>query len=1126
MSLIKLWHKKNGSHQTKKYLLPLFTAVCVAALFFTSCANSAGSIDSSDGKKEKFTITIKTQNITSTKEAEGRSIFPVLSGSENYTLSYKSGESEDWQNLDGTFPEYQMFIIPKTYTLKLDAYSDAEKKNLILTGQNSLTITSGMENAEVPFIMQPPENATGTGSVSLVLSADTDTQIATFEIKADSEVLSLVWTKDDTETTYTKGTITAASVPNGTYHLTISGKTTAGETIYVRSETLTVWSGLESSAWIFADGSSSDELKITASDLYSTFYVKGSTGPYNFYTSDGIGDVTASDTNSGNITSPLSTISTAIAKCTVANKPYTINIDGTFETNTTIDILEDMNITINALGTPQNTDTTDTRPVIKFNISGDSGIMALDNTVFSMNNIVMDGLQNDGGVCGVFSSGNELNLSGCTVKDFKEGGICAGGKVSLLNCSIIDNESSSTGTGINFSGTSLKITGCKIQGNNKNTTDTNQNGGGIYIDSADAVVTISDSTINENNAQTGAGIYLNSGTLTISSTTMESNTATGDAGALCINNGSVTLTDCTISSNEAQNGGGIYIASDVTATLTGCTISENSAKSTGGGLKIYSPAKLTNCKILKNSSGWDGGGFGCEVSASDSATINVTFTECKIIENTSGNNGGGGAILSNVNATFKSCKIDGNTTKFNGGGLLLYGTPTATLEDCTISGNTGNSGGAIRTDGGGLTLTLTGTQSGGGTIISGNTSSTSDAGKSIYLSSGYMNISGYIQITSDNPARLRTGRTTITGTLNGTTPVITVTPEEYKEGIVIVSAGSGVTLADEAGKFKISNPDYIISKEGKLCYLGTTSTTAADNIAVFTNIPAGCEATVNLDNLGQTTWSNHSSIEINGKVTVKATNPTTIDSKSSCIFTVKKGGTLTLESNVTLYTTVDNPVSCVKVEEGGTLILDGAKITSSSTTNPTGVSITNGTLIMNSGTISGIKGSAILATNSNITIKGGTISNNSGSRATVSLTNCTADIQNLTIINNSANCNGGGIRISGGGTYTFTSCKISNNSTGYSNGEPGYGGGIYINTGTVTLKDCTITGNSAINSGRSSKGGGIYLAEGTLTTTNCTISGNTTKDVSTETSGYGSQIYAVAGSVYNGTELTEDKVID
>lgn len=876
MSLIKLWHKKNGSHQTKKYLLPLFTALCAAALVFTGCANSADSIDSSDGKKEKFTITVKTQNLTSKKEAEARSIFPVLSGSECYTLSYKSGENADWQNLDGTFPNYQMFIILGTYTLKLDAYYDSEKQKPILTGQTELTVTSGMENAEVPFIMQPPENATGYGSVSLILSAETDTQISTFEITADSGNLKLDWTKDDTETTYTKGTITAASVKSGTYHLTIYGKTTAGETIYVRSETLTVWKDLTSSVWIFADGTSSNELKITASDLYSTFYVKGSAGPYNFYTNGVFGDVTASDTNSGSMGSPLQTVSAAVNKCVVSYKPYTIYVDGTVtETKytdsdpTAIFISPEKIITIKSIN-PE---------------SGKSVIQADRNghVMFAAGTVVLEDLELKGG-------GNT-----------------------------------------NF-------------------------GGGIYL---------------------GPGCPL----------TMKN----------------CTITDCI----ATTSGGGLYVPLGSTANLTGCTINGNTAS--------------------------------------------------------------------------------------NGAGIYVAG-GSVTLTDCTFSGNTATSN-----------------------------------GKAVYFADGTLNLNEKIQSSTDDFYIPTEKNITIQTPLSDDSSVLVI-PSDYTYNTQILQAEDGVTLADEAGKFKISNTDYIISKEGKLCYLGTTSTTAEDNIAVFTNIPAGCEATVNLDNLAQTTWNNHPSIKINGKVTVKATSPKAINSEASCIFTVKKGGTLTLESNVTLNTTVNNPVSCVKVEEGGTLILDGAEITSSSTTNPTGVSITKGKLIIKSGTISDIKGSPIVATDSEITITGGTISNNrssSSSRSTVSLTNCTADIKNLTVTNNYANWYGGGIMISGGGTYTFTNCEISNNSTGYSNGAPGYGGGIYIDTtGTVTVTGCTITGNSAINNGSSSKGGGIYLKSGTLTTTDCTINSNTTKNGSTVTSGYGSQIYAFAGSVYNGTELTADMKID
>ncbi|MCI6480952.1 right-handed parallel beta-helix repeat-containing protein [Treponema porcinum] len=1026
-------------------LLTLTGILFAASLFLTGCADFAGS---SDSKKETFTITVKTQNITSKTETKNRSAFPALSGSENYTLSYKSGESTVWKSLDGTFPEYQMIIIPGTYTLKLDVYSDAVKTNHILTGNNSLTVTSGMENAEVSFILQPPENSTGNGSVSLVLSAETDTQITTFEIKSD---LTLTWTKNDTETSYTKGTITADSVTAGTYHLTIYGKTTTDETVYVRSETLTVWEGLESSVWIFADGTSSNELKITASDLYSTFYVKGSTGPYNFYKEGVFGDANASDDNSGSIDCPLQTVSVAVNKCVVSNKPYTIYVDGTVKeaidsTSTdpsAIEIYKKI-ITIKSIKPEVG------KAVIQ--ADGNGRIMYAGGTV------VLEDL--------VLKGGDNTNFGGGIY-------VSSSWSLTMKNCTITDCNATTSGGGLYIATNgSANISGCTISGN-KATDETNGIGGGIMAN----------------------------GTLIADGTSISNN-------------------------NSGKDGGGICIASDVTATLTGCTISENSANSTGGGLKIYSPAKLTNCKILENSSGWDGGGFGCEVSASDSATINVIFTECEIIENTSGNNGGGGAILSNVNATFKSCKIDGNTTKFNGGGLLLYGTPTATLEDCTISGNTannpnGNGGGGIRTDSTGPTLKLTGT-----TSISGNITPSGGVGKSMYLNSGYMHISGAIHI--DDDVSIRTDgseiRTTITGSLTGTTPVITITPTEYTAGKQIVSAGSGVTLSDEAGKFKISNPDYIISKEGKLCYLGTTSTSAEDNIAIFTNIPAGCEATVNLDNLSQTSWSGFSPAEISGNVTVTATNEKTISSASDSIFTVKNGGTLTLNEKVTLEPSSSGK-SCINVEEGGTLILNGATIQATSGFNVSGITITHGTLTINTGNITNFTGSPIVATNSIITITGGTISSNFSN---VKLTDCTANIKNLIVTGNTTSGNGGGINISGGGTYMFNDCQITNNTASVRGGTPRYGGGIYIDTtGTVSFTNCNISGNTANGYGSSSgKGGGIYLKSGTLTTTGCTINNNTTKNSSTITTDNGSQIYAVAGSVYNGETLTEGKIID
>ena len=820
-------------------LLTLTGILFVASLFFTGCADFAGS---SDSKKETFTITVKTHNITSKTETKNRNAFPALSGSEYYTLSYKSGESTDWKSLDGTFPDYQMIIIPGTYTLKLDVYSDAGKTNHILTGNNSLTVTSGMENSEVSFILQPPENSTGNGSVSLVLSAERDTQITTFEINSDKSDLTLNWTKDDTETSYTKGTITADSVPAGTYHLTIYGKTTTDETVYVRSETLTVWEGLESSVWIFADGTSSNELMIKQENLYSTFYVKGSSGTYNFYKEGVFGDVTASDTNSGSIDNPLQTVSVAVKKCVFSGKPYTIYVDGTIEETvdttssdpTAISITNGKNITIKSVNPSEGT-----KPVIQGD--GNGRIIFASGTVF-LENLVLKG----------------------------------GGKTNF--------------------------------------------GGGIYVDST-GVLTMKNCTITDCNATTfGGGIY---------------------------QNGNVTLTDCTSSSNNATNG------------------------------------------------------------------------------------------------------------------------------------------------------------------------------KALYLQNGTLNVNGKIQSSTDD-FYITTGKTITIQSPLSTDSSIVVTPSDYTVGTQILQADSDVNLENEVNKFKVSKDKWLISSTGILFSLEAQTDEASENVAIFTNIPAGNTVTVDASTLTNKDWRGQKTAEIKGDVTLTAATETTIQNYATSVFTVKSGGTLTLNSKVTLQTTYAGIT--VTVEEGGTLVLDGATITSTSTMSPTGVQVTNGTLIINSGKVTGLKGSPIVATDSIVTITGGEISNNNSN---VKLTNCQADISSLTVTGNSTMYNGGGIKISGGGEYTFKDCQITNNSTTFGNGENGYGGGIYIDTtGTVTFTNCTITGNTAADNLSSSKGGGIYLNSGTLRITGCTINSNTTKNASTETTGYGSQIYAVAGSVYNEETLEEDKIVD
>jgi hypothetical protein len=76
---------------------------------------------------------------------------------------------------------------------------------------------------------------------------------------------------------------------------------------------------------------------------------------------------------------------------------------------------------------------------------------------------------------------------------------------------------------------------------------------------------------------------------------------------------------------------------------------------------------------------------------------------------------------------------------------------------------------------------------------------------------------------------------------------------------------------------------------------------------------------------------------------------------------------------------------------------------------------------------------------------------------------------------------GGGIDIQGASSPEISDCDISHNSTAVYHNMPSYGGGIYSQSHTAVLRNCTLTDNHA------SYGGGFY-GNGTLI--DCTISSN------------------------------------
>ncbi|WFB37436.1 choice-of-anchor Q domain-containing protein [Kiritimatiellota bacterium B12222] len=114
-------------------------------------------------------------------------------------------------------------------------------------------------------------------------------------------------------------------------------------------------------------------------------------------------------------------------------------------------------------------------------------------------------------------------------------------------------------------------------------------GGGLLV-GANAVLEILESTISENGASEGGGIY-NSGTLTLTRCTVSGNSAENGGGIYSYgNSATLQLTMCTVSGNDAFTGGGINSVADVdgttTLSLSGATISGNESTYGGGGVHV------------------------------------------------------------------------------------------------------------------------------------------------------------------------------------------------------------------------------------------------------------------------------------------------------------------------------------------------------------------------------------------------------------------------------------------------------------------------------------------------------------------------------------------------------------
>ena len=667
-----------------------------------------------------------------------------------------------------------------------------------------------------------------------------------------------------------------------------------------------------------------------------------------------------------------------------------------------------------------------------------------------------------GSIAGGVSNFGTLTMESCLVNGNSttgnmSGGIYAGSnaiKSTIKNCQVTNNSSKLYGGGIflssgggDNSGSPVSIIeDCTVTGNTVGdstaTPAVNGYGAGIYIGAgANGTSTISRTTISENNAAGGGGLYISDGTNTITSCTISNNQKSSWGGGVRIDGGTNKFEGCSVINNEASSrGGGFYLTKAGSTTLTRCTISGNIAPDQGGagicftknadgtaGTLALSGAMSITGNNSKDSTDennlWIGDGLTIDVSglATEGSAIGI------LTENdpTSGNDL---QFATNATEEMKACFThdpDTSEVVYKDGGLYLR-----YIQSLYYS-----------------------TKSGSGLF---------------YNDEACTNATSYTKLSE------AVGSITSKGNIYMMSQYASSADEETN-----VTAGKSIKVIrhksfKDASMFKITGGNFTVKAED------ATSSITFDGNKIETTVERG--GAFYVDGGGSIKFSGAEKTVENKKVKTIVIKDNIISLSSDTSKVYAYGGGVSIGSGTNTLTNCS---------------ITGNKVSTSSTTKDVrayggGVRIDGGTNTLTNCSITGNTASASTSVSASASAyaHGGGVSIGSG---TNTLTNCS-----ITGNTNSASAYayafayGGGARIYRG-TNTLTNCSITANKVSATATKSAYaeGGGVFIDNNTNTLTNCSITENKA-ESSEYARGGGACIYGGAnklLGTMN--ITGNT-----------------------------------
>ncbi len=412
-------------------------------------------------------------------------------------------------------------------------------------------------------------------------------------------------------------------------------------------------------------------------------------------------------------------------------------------------------------------------------ISGSSPVSITGGTV--NNNTAMSeggGLWNGTGTMTVDGVTLDSNIASGAGADNGGGAVYAlnGGTVSIVNGSILTNN---VANGASGSGGAVLVdadASINIDSSSLNSNTANRAGGAIEIVAGTGTASLSNVTMNMNNAgaapaiaapgnggalhitgnqditinnsgfsgniaaREGGALWNGTGVMTITNSTIDANFATGnsadDGGAGIFNNGGDVLADgITVTNNLAQGtsgSGGAVLSLDGGLSFLNSTFTGNAANRAGGAFEIIDGfLTITDCDVSSN----DVNGTAGTPAPGNGGAIHITgATTTDILRSTFNNNSAGregGALWNQNNSTMtvEFSTLDGNSAfgtdlTNDGGGAIFLNGGDFIISNSTISNNSATAnGGGIGNLNGSMTVstsTISGNSAGanGGGIVS------------------------------------------------------------------------------------------------------------------------------------------------------------------------------------------------------------------------------------------------------------------------------------------------------------------------------------------------------------------------------------------------------------------------